>query len=309
MKRRTPFLMVAALAAMALACLTPGRCTQPPPDAPMDPRAGWPVAPATPPAAQGVKPAEVTLYAISDTHFGAEGIEARNRRMIEQINAMPGREYPTGGKVAAPVAVLHAGDITDMGLEGQWKQFEKLYGRTGTEGLLKFPIFETFGNHDTETIIGPVPGHVRKRHGATIYSWDEGPLHIACLGKYPDSVGVEWLKKDLARVGTKKPVLFYFHYGLEGPFSDWWSPAEKEAFAKAIEGFNVIGILHGHYHMSGKYQWKGYDCFLIGSPRHSSHRFLVIRVTDARMGVYAWDWDRERWDWMLEKPLGVGRGE
>ena len=310
MKRTIPILMIVAALAALLMCLTFGRCV-PPPTTDIDPRTGKPYAtmpassPSSGPSSAPTRPAplDVTLYAISDTHFGIEGMEAANRRMIDNLNEMPGRDYPTVGKVAAPMAVLHAGDVTDMGLETQWKQFEQLYGQTGKEGLLKFPIFETFGNHDTNMPLGPVTGHIAKRHGSTAYSWDEGALHIATLGKYPDGPVVDWLKKDLAKVGTRRPVLLYLHYGLEGPFSDWWSAAEKDAFAKAIEGYNVIGILHGHYHMSGKYQWKGYDCFLIGSPRHSSHRFLVVHVTDTKMGVYAWDWDKGRWDWRLEKDL------
>ena len=67
------------------------------------------------------------------------------------MNALPGTEYPQeigGGKVGVPRGVLHNGDITNDAKEKQWQMFVRDYGLTGKEGRLKYPVYETFGNHD-----------------------------------------------------------------------------------------------------------------------------------------------------------------
>ncbi len=294
MRRKRVVLVGLLAAAAAVSCAGPMLLRREPPDPP----------PAS--AARG-GPTDVTFLAASDLHFGAEGLEAKNRAMVEQMNALPGLDYPpaVGGRVARPLGVLIAGDLTDDGRASGWRAYEKLYGRTGTEGLLRFPVFECTGNHDRHArLLAPVLRAARKRHGGRlIYAWDWGNLHLVCLDLYPDADGLAWLARDLRGVGPHVPVVIFFHYSIEGPYSDWWSEAEKVAFAGAIEGYNVLGIFHGHYHGSGHYVWRGHDVFLIGSPRHSMHRFLAVHVTDGRMTVAAWNWDARAWDWTHVKAV------
>lgn len=214
-----------------------------------------------------------------------------NRRIVQQMNALPGTPWPAsiGGKIDTPRGLLFMGDMTDSGLESEWMQFEKVYGLTGKDGLLKFPIFEAIGNHDIPGD-APVKDHVRKRHGSLIYSWDWGDVHFVCLDLYPDAASLKWLKSDLEKVG-KRPLIIYFHYTIQGPYDNGWTADEKGAFAEAIKGLNVLAIFHGHYHMAGRYQWEGHDVFLPGSPRHASHTFIVARITGDRMYLAYWDSD------------------
>jgi cytolysin (calcineurin-like family phosphatase) len=242
---------------------------------------------------------DVTFLVAADAHFGASGMGELNRRAIEDMNAIAGKPYPGGGGVVGqPRGVLFAGDMTDNGMAWEWKTFEELYGLTGKEGLLKYPVFEGSGNHDRLVpLIQVVPAHVRDRHGDLTYSMDWGDVHVVCLDQYPGRQNLDWLRRDLAKAGKQVPVVIYFHYSVLGPYSQWWSQSEKEAFASAIAGYNVIGIFHGHFHGCYSYRWKGIDVFNIGSPRHMWHRFLVVHVTDTRMTVGAWDWDLHQWDW------------
>jgi hypothetical protein len=249
---------------------------------------------------------DVTFLVAADSHLGVEGIEALNRVQIAAMNALPGTPYPPqiGGSVGKPLGVLFAGDLTEHGSAAEWQLFETLYGLSGKEGLLKYPVFECSGNHDRPFLhLGQVTEKVRQRHGALTYSWDWGDLHVVCLDVYPTAANLRWLRGDLAAAGRRVPVVIYFHYSILGPFSDWWSEAEKEAFAKAIEGYNVVGIFHGHFHGSYHYQWKGLDVFNIGSPKWIYHRFLAVHVTDSAFTVAAWDWDRGRWDWSVVKAI------
>ena len=122
-------------------------------------------------------------------------------------------------------------------------------------------------------------------------------------------------------------MVIYFHYSILGPYSKWWPEYQKNAFAAALEGFNVVGIFHGHYHGSGHYKWKGFDVYNIGSPRHGMHSFAIVRITDTAMTVVSrrweipvaqshtklltWTWVPSGWAWHHQKKINQNetRGE
>lgn len=253
---------------------------------------------------------DVTFFVAADTHLGIEHLTALNERQIAAMNALPGTPYPreVGGVVEPPRGVLIAGDLTDGGKAAEFAEYRRLYGADGQDGLLRYPVFEASGNHDRGMGLSlglrrHVPQAVRRRHGGLFYSWDWGDLHVVCLDLYPGGSALEFLRADLAAVGRRAPVILFFHYPLLGRYSDWWTDAEKQQFRRAIDGYNVVGIFHGHYHGSGHYVWEGYDVYNVGSPRHRMHSFAVVHVSDDRLAVASWNWDAGRWQWVHVKPI------
>ena len=246
----------------------------------------------------------ITFFVASDSHFGARGMVETNRALVLQMNELPGTHYPPeiGGRVEEPRGVLFTGDTTDNGLLEEFALFEKMYGRTGKDGLLRFPVFESIGNHDVNST-SPIKERARERHGGINYSWDWEDVHFACLDMYPDAATRAWLASDLRRVGPRQPIVLFFHYSLAGPYSDFWEPEDKDAFAKAIEGRNVAAIFHGHEHRTGPYVWRGHPVFRPGAPRHSSHAFLAVRIEGERMAVAARDFDTAKWLWASVVPV------
>jgi hypothetical protein len=238
----------------------------------------------------------VTFFVASDSHFGARRMDELNVSLVRQMNDLPGTEYPPliGGAVDTPRGVLFLGDTTDNGTLEEFAEFERVYGLTGKDGLLRYPVFEAIGNHDvnSESLIKE---RVRRRHGGINYSWDWDDLHFACLDMYPDRRTLDWLAGDLRGLPAGRPLILFFHYSLEGPYSDFWEDEEKDGFARAIEGRNVVAIFHGHEHRMGHYMWQGRPVFRPGAPRHSSHSFLVVRVGPRELAVAAWDFDFGRW--------------
>lgn len=185
--------------------------------------------------------------------------------------------------------------MTDNGLLEEFAEFEQVYGRTGSDGLLRFPVFEAIGNHDVNAT-SPIKPRVTERHGGIHYSFDWDDLHAVCLDMYPDARTLGFLTRDLARVGRQRPVILFFHYSLEGPYGDFWESSEKVGFARAIEEYNVLAIFHGHEHRFGHYSWQGHFVFRPGAPRHRSHHFLAVRVDARQMAVAAWNFDDRKWD-------------
>jgi cytolysin (calcineurin-like family phosphatase) len=264
---------------------------------------------------------DVTFLFSSDCHFGAKTTiptaqgadldlptERINALFIEQMNAIAGKAYPApiGGKVAQPMGLLVAGDLTDEGATGQWKAFVKLYGLTGTEGRLGIPVYETIGNHDVTSRQRTVSKGVSARHGGVRYSWDWGDLHVICLGPPTDDC-LPWAAKDLAATGRDRPVIIYFHYSIVGPYSDdyWFGEGDnRNKFAAALTGYNVIGLFHGHFHASGWYQWQGLDVYNVSSPKHAGKDFFVVHVTDNMLTVCSWNCEGEPgWWWFRSKPI------
>jgi hypothetical protein len=238
----------------------------------------------------------VTFFVASDSHFGARGMSELNRVVVGQLNDLPGTPYPPeiGGSVEVPRGVLFTGDTTDNGLLEEFAEFEEVYGRDGRDGLLRFPVFEAIGNHDINAL-SPIKERVVRRHGGVDYAWDWDDLRMVCLDMYPDARTLEWLGVELRAAGRRRPLILFFHYSIEGPYSENWEDEEKDAFARAIEGYNVLAIFHGHEHRMGHYLWRGHPVFRPGSPRHSGHSFLAVRVGPSDMAVVSWDFDNRRW--------------
>jgi hypothetical protein len=108
-------------------------------------------------------------------------------------------------------------------------------------------------------------------------------------------------------------VVLYFHYPLEGPYSqeNWFGEGDlKQRLHDVLAGYNVLGIFNGHYHATGPYKWREHDAYLVGSAKHSWHSFAVVHVTDTRWTVTSYNYDRRELWWWHDKPIfGAGGRE
>ena len=280
-------------------------------------------------------PTGVTFIATSDSHYDAFENEDRNERdraTIDRINAIAGVAWPEqlgGDAVNRPRGVVALGDLIDDGdrqIEGknqtqpQWAFFVKDFGLDGTDGRLKYPAFETWGNHD-----GPPVGkerfgfstqaHLKERNRIRLrkglitnlsenglhYSWDWDRVHLVQLGIYPadaqhpdirynrvwhDPQGaLAFLKKDLQKnVGDSgRPVVVMAHCGFD---TDWWHKDDWKAFYEAVRPYNVVAYLHGH---SGtglrtyKPQGAQGEPLTVINTGQTENGFFVIQVTRTRL--------------------------
>jgi len=161
----------------------------------------------------------VTFLVTSDSHYDAfenEDRNERNRATIEQMNGITKVRWPEeldGDPIEKPRGVLLLGDVIDDGdrrMEGesqsaqQYGYFLADFGLDGTDGRLKYPVFEGWGNHD-----GPPEGRERfgfsfqarlkRRNGSRLekglidrvsenglhYSWNWGGVHFVQLNLFP----------------------------------------------------------------------------------------------------------------------------
>jgi len=294
---------------MVLACAAPGFCNRLVGDT----------------THRGLNPdTDLTFFVCGDTHLGHVGEGNKHETQIAAMNALPGKAYPAsflGETVAVPRGVWIVGDLTDNGLLTQWNRFVSLYGLTGSDGMLHSPVFEGYGNHDIRYNRTFVKDGIKARHGTLHYSLNWEGIHIANCNIYPGatttaSQSLSWLINDLAvNVGRSgRPVIIMMHYDFLPPISEviYWTDAERATFKRAIAGYNILGIFHGHWHNTFHYKWEGYDIYNVGATRSDqSESFAVVHITDDIMEVANYRWvpgdltgNLAQWEgWAHSKPI------
>ena len=237
----------------------------------------------------------VTFLVTSDVHYDAFENEDRNDRdrdTIRRMNGIASVAWPEelgGEPISEPYGVIVLGDVIDDGdriLNGklqsrrQYLLFEADFGLDGTDGLLDYPVYESWGNHDgspegLEKNGFSFQAQLKRRNisrqqrgwlsglsdNCLHYSWDWGSVHFVQLGIYPadrqhpqvkyssdwhnPQNALSFLKADLAvRVGSSgRPVVLMSHCGFD---TDWWHPDDWRALYDAVKPYNVIMYLYGH---------------------------------------------------------------
>lgn len=102
----------------------------------------------------------LTFFGASDVHFGHD-VRAQdnstttalelNIAAVKEMNSLPNNgSWPEGDTVQTPVGLIITGDLVDNGYtEGyEVSNFTNVYGLTGEDGLVHFPVYESRGNHD-----------------------------------------------------------------------------------------------------------------------------------------------------------------
>ena len=205
----------------------------------------------------------------SDLHFTESGI-----RSDKAAHAAVIRDLASKYNINA---IICAGDLTDMGWDGKrflcWQyggaedQVSPL--RRWVEGLEAdaAPVYLATGNHD-QYVPWPyrhkgVRDYVESKHGKLHYNWDyvtDGNIRYraVCLDVYPDATGRKYLAGVFAQYPDDRYII-YFHYNLDGQYSDWWTEAEKTKFADMLAGRDIALIICGHWHINAHVKWRGYD--------------------------------------------------
>jgi Icc protein len=216
-----------------------------------------------------------------------------------ELNAAEGCRIAFAKMVQEPVDfAICGGDLIFDGLAVgheranlQWDLYHQ------TSSALHVPVHYTVGNHDIfglspkSGIATNDPEYGRKafqdRYGSTHYSFDHKGWHFVVLDSiglldsrtYIGQVGaeqIEWLKADLARIGSHRPVIVVTHIPLVTGAVNYVSRAEwKEKTANVgslvdslmvtdaaevidvLLQYNVRVVLQGHTHVNEDIQFRG----------------------------------------------------
>lgn len=291
-----------------------------------------------------------TFFATSDMHYGLMGSDRGGDRqavragMPQMLNGLPGTGFPSGAEaVAKPKGVLIPGDLVHWEDTALWRQYVSDYAVAG-DGKVAFPIYDGTGNHDVEAeknLIAPLFVERNASRKALFgltdtdslgyhYSWDWEGVHFVNLNLTPGTLAtanfwngparsIEFLRKDLSRhVGVSgRPVFIMQHLPYNDTtytpdFAQGWISSSRAAMIEALQGYNCIGILHGHTHFRpSAYKYRGLDIFDDGA--NMSGDILVFRIGGGKLQVEsramdAWGTVRFSKDISMGKPIPIRPG-
>ena len=190
----------------------------------------------------------------------------------------------------APDFVISGGDNIMDALGQNESRADSLYNLfEATVKKLKMPVYYTIGNHEVFGLYkesGVSPNH--KKWGKKMYenrlseryfSFDHKNWHFIVLDGIGftedrhyfgivDSVQVEWIKQDLQKTGTTKPVIVSIHIPLvsigtqilNGPTKGLKQSSvitNAHEIISILEQFNVKLVLQGHAHFLEDIYYNG----------------------------------------------------
>ncbi len=225
---------------------------------------------------------DIKFVHVSDTHYlENDANNTSQKTWINRLNNLPNQTMPSygSGTVGKIWGVIHSGDIINAAGDraAQWNNFVAGFGLTGTDGTLKHPVYEGYGNHDQDSWLTEVSSRIRTRnltrpgvvnlHATNPhYSWNWGPVHFVHMNirtgssalRYNPLKSYQFLTNDLAvHVGNSgRPVIIIHHMPM-GAAENEWPSAEKTEYYNAIKDYNVIAILWGHTHAFSVGRWNG----------------------------------------------------
>lgn len=212
------------------------------------------------------------------------------------IDGQPSGLPFAGTPVGQPAGTVLLGDLSSNGSRNDlnglpWADgFRDLYESNPKEKH-PVPVWIGLGNHDfgDEGKATRMLDYVKTRHGgkkppvpplefdaaSACYAFECGGAlvvqlhrHAADTASGAKASGLPWLKALLAkRAGDSRPVILCQHYGFD-PFGKeprWWTDQERAEFLQALQGYNVVGLFHGHSHAAAHYQVDKLDVYRVNN--------------------------------------------
>jgi 3',5'-cyclic-AMP phosphodiesterase len=206
-------------------------------------------------AAAELAPNGLFFVQISDSHIGFHlppnpNPVATLGEAIAKIKAMP----------TQPAFLVHTGDISHLSKEEQWDTADQVI-----KGVNK-QVFYIPGEHDVADADNGkayLARHGKGTNGKGWYSFDVAGVHFIGLINVFDfqpgfkSAGLatlgdeqlEWLEKDVARLGASTPIVVMAHLPLWTIYEKWgWGTADSGRALAYLKRFGSVTVLNGHIH-------------------------------------------------------------
>lgn len=261
---------------------------------------------------------DITFILIGDPHYRAfdstdNGFNLVVRSNLQKMMALTANSaMPGAGTLGTPVGVINVGDLIDGGSEVdpstgatlsttatcelQWANYVRENGLLGNEAnsIVKYPIYESYGNHDQNGFLQQVCERIAARAAAgsglpnitarsgsftyvnaygniTVtgvhFAWKWGPFHFININmrsgndskRYPSGGSYAFLQSYLQNnVGTSgDPVFVSVHLPPSTGAEADWPVADRQAFYDLIIQYNTVGVLNGHTHGYAFTEWRG----------------------------------------------------
>jgi Icc protein len=207
-------------------------------------------------SAFGAEPAadaasDFTFAQISDSHIGFskevnKDVAATLQLAVDRIVAMPKR----------PDLLIHTGDLTHLAKPAEFDAVDQIVKGAKVNGTFYVP-----GEHDIFTDDGKsyLERYGKETKGQGWHSFNHKGVHFIGLVNVanlkPGGLGtlgqdqLDWLKKDVASLGSSTQIVVYAHVPLWSVFPKWgWGTQDSEQALSLLKKFAAVTVLNGHIH-------------------------------------------------------------
>jgi len=236
-----------------------------------------------------------------------------------------------------PDFVITGGDLIMDALRQDFGRADSLYELyIETCKLFDMPVYNTIGNHELfglypKSNVDPSHPEYGKKmfmnrlgEGKTYRSFDYKNWHFILLdgiGTTPerkyigevDSVQLEWMKQDLRKVGTERPIVIVTHipfFTIAAQYKDGPTKPNSQGFviinaheiSKMCEDYNLKLVLQGHLHIVEDLSFRGVHYITAGAvsgswwkgPRYGfPEGFAVVDLSE---NDFKWSYETFGWD-------------
>jgi hypothetical protein len=219
---------------------------------------------------------DFTFVHITDSHVSSNEGEGGNAEKVDAAFKEISRLVPK------PAFVVHTGDVCETATPHEYAIWR---------GLLKdltVPIHIAPGNHDVRWNPLGKEGY-RLGTGQPLYqSWDYENVHFVLLDPtvllqhwgHFSKTELDWLKADLEKTGTERPVVIGFHHWVG---RDTVQVDNEEELLALVAPYNVRLWLHGHGHADLEWNINGAPAVMAKGLYQGSYH--LIEVTKDQMKV------------------------
>jgi Icc protein len=188
---------------------------------------------------------------ISDSHIGFskevnKDVAATLQLAVDRINA---------NKSGADL-LIHTGDITHLSKPAEFDAVNQIL-----RGAKVGKTFYVPGEHDVFTDDGKsyLDRYGKGTLGQGWHSYDYKGVHFIGLVNVanlkPGGLGLlgaeqlDWLKKDVAPLGSSTPIVAYAHVPLWAVYPKWgWGTEDSQQALTLLRKFGSVTVLNGHIH-------------------------------------------------------------
>ncbi len=191
---------------------------------------------------------DFSFIQISDSHIGFSkpantDVTGTFQKAVDKIHS--------ASKV--PDFLIHTGDLTHTSKAAEFDTMDQVL--LGT----KRDIFYVPGEHDTSVDDGKLylERYGKGSAGNGWYSFNHKGVHFVGLVNVVQLEGmgrlgsaqIEWLKKDVERLGSSTPVVLFAHIPLWAVYPEWgWGTSDSEQALGLLKRFGSLTVLNGHIH-------------------------------------------------------------
>lgn len=230
--------------------------------------------------------ADFRFVQTSDTHIAADGgpdsHAATDRELWKEMSELS----------PAPAFTVNTGDTVEAGKDDEYAQYRK-----SIADALKVPHYDSTGNHDIRWNPLGKEGFVKGTGQPLWQSWDYQNIHFVLLDStvllqhwgHFDQKELDWLKKDLDKVGTEKPVIIGFHHwiGREVVQVD-----NEQQLMDLVKPYNVRLWLQGHGHAAIEWNVNGVPATMQQGLYQGG--YMVVDVTKDKLILKRRSWGKPK---------------